>query len=117
LDPLTIRILSVREPTEAELKKNALRKSLEGVFNKGSSAAANWIATGSNARGKGKPERVRTPEEKEMIDALKAREARFWEAGFKPKKVEGDPLWEAYSEWDEDRKKLSKTFESVFKGR
>ena len=117
LDPLTIKILSVREPTAAELKKDALRKNLEGAFNKGSSAAANLIATGSNARGKGKPERVRTPEEKERIDSIKAQEARFWEAGFKPKKVEGDPLWEAYAEWDEDRKKLAKAFENVFKGK
>lgn len=117
LDPLTIKILSVREPTTAELKKDARRKMIEGAFNKGSSAAANWIATGTNARGKGKPERVRTTEEKETIDAIKAHEARFWEAGFKPKKVEGDPLWEAYAEWDEDRKKLAKTFEAVFKGK
>ena len=39
------------------------------------------------------------------IDALKASEARFWEAGFKPNKVEGDPLWEAYQEWDEENKR------------
>ena len=104
LDPLTIRILGTREPTNAELKKAAIRNNLEGAFQKGSSAVANWIATGSNARGKGKPERVRTPEEQEALDVIKEREKRFWDAGFVPKKVEGDPLWEAYSEWDAERK-------------
>lgn len=117
LDPLTIKILSNREPTVAELKKDALRKTLEGGFNKGSSAVANWAATGTNARGKGKPERVRTPEEQEALDVIKAREERFWEAGFVPKKVEGDPLWEAYSEWDENRKRKDAIKQSLLRGK
>jgi hypothetical protein len=117
LDPLTIKILGTREPTVAELKKDALRKTLEGGFNKGSSAVANWVATGTNARGKGKPERVRTPEEQEALDVIKAQEERFWEAGFKPNKVEGDPLWEAYSEWDENRKRKDAIKQSLLRGK
>ena len=62
--------------------------------------------TASGKRSPSKPERVRTPEEQDQIDQIKATESRFWEAGFKPNKVEGDPLWEAYSEWkDEERTK------------
>ena len=29
----------------------------------------------------------------------KQSEPRFWRAGFAPKKIDGDPLWEAYKEW------------------
>lgn len=29
----------------------------------------------------------------------KQSEQRFWRAGFAPKKIDGDPLWEAYKEW------------------
>ena len=117
LDPLTIKILSTREPTDAELKKAAIRKNLEGAFQKGSSAAANWIATGSNARGKGKPERVRTPEEQEALDVIKAREERFWKAGFVPTKVEGDPLWEAYSEWKAEKDRKDAIKQSLLRGK
>lgn len=117
LDPLTISILGTREPTEAELKKAAIRKTLEGAFNKGSSAAANWVATGTNARGKGKPERVRTPAEQEALEVIKERESRFWDAGFIPKKVEGDPLWEAYSEWKAEKDRKDAIKQSLLRGK
>ena len=29
----------------------------------------------------------------------KQSESRFWKSGFKPNKIDGDPLWEAYKEW------------------
>lgn len=34
---------------------------------------------------------------------FKKSEERFWEAGFAPKKMEGDPLWEAYKEWYKEK--------------
>jgi hypothetical protein len=37
------------------------------------------------------------------IDEIKEREGRFWEAGFAPKKAEGQPLWEAYRSWYVDK--------------
>lgn len=36
-------------------------------------------------------------------DWLTANYIRQWEAGFKPKEMEGDPLWEAYKEWKESQ--------------
>jgi hypothetical protein len=46
---------------------------------------------------------ARTSEDVEALNEIKNREARFWEAGFAPKKVDGDPLWEAYREWYMER--------------
>lgn len=45
------------------------------------------------------PETVPTRADVEALNEIKDRESRFWEAGFAPKKVDGDPLWEAYREW------------------
>lgn len=45
------------------------------------------------------PNIVMTGEDVEALNEIKDREARFWEADFVPKKVDGDPLWEAYREW------------------
>ena len=42
---------------------------------------------------------TKTDADIEALNEIKDREARFWEAGFTPKKVDGDPLWEAYREW------------------
>lgn len=67
-------------------------------------AALQEAKTLTGARSPKKAESVRTVEDQMAINRIKAREARFWEAGFVPKKVEGDPLWEAYSEWDAERK-------------
>lgn len=38
-------------------------------------------------------------EDSGTIAMLKEKNDRFWRAGFAPKAVEGDPLWEAYKEW------------------
>lgn len=46
-----------------------------------------------------KPNTTKTDEDVEALNEIKDRESRFWEAGFAPKKVDGDPLWEAYREW------------------
>lgn len=57
--------------------------------------------TGRTSIGRGsKPELQPQIEEFETKkNNYKQTEPRFWSAGFKPKKMEGDPLWEAYKEW------------------
>lgn len=51
------------------------------------------------------------------INRIKGAEARFWEAGFKPNKVEGDLLWEAYTEWEEENKKKDAIKQSLLRGK
>lgn len=75
------------------------------------------IKTGSGVRSPKAAKRVRTDEEQEHINAIKDSEARFWEAGFKPNKVPGDPLWEAYSEWDADKRRKDAIKNSLISGR
>jgi len=75
------------------------------------------IKTGSGIRSPKGAKRVRTDEEQDQINAIKDSEARFWEAGFKPNKVPGDPLWEAYSEWDEDKRRKDAIKNSLISGR
>lgn len=62
-------------------------------------AAAKGIASVSGARMSSTPTIAMTGADVEALNEIKDREARFWEAGFAPKKVDGDPLWEAYREW------------------
>lgn len=54
----------------------------------------------------GEVKRVHTPEEKNQYELdkqnYKQNESIFWRAGFKPKEIKGDPLWEAYKEWYKD---------------
>lgn len=62
-------------------------------------AAAKGIASVSGARMSSTPTIAMTGADVEALNEIKNREARFWEAGFAPKKIDGDPLWEAYREW------------------
>lgn len=60
--------------------------------------------TVANATGRGsKPSTVQTEEQLNEFNTKKNQyrqsKARFWSAGFRPKKMDGDPLWEAYKEW------------------
>jgi len=103
LNPLEQAILASFDPTPEEIKQALKSQRFHKIFDKGSSATANWLATLSGSRSRADAKRVRTSEEQDQIDSLKATEARFWEAGFEPKKIEGDPLWEAYSEWKEEK--------------
>jgi hypothetical protein len=67
------------------------------------------IFSGSRtAAGRGtKPERKQTALERKIynqqIDWYKKNYTHDWEAGFAPKQIDGDPLWEAYKEWKEGR--------------
>ena len=106
IDPLSARILGTKEMTKSQARLaplyNLTNKVIEGEVG---SAAIKLGSTAVGGRSPKQAQRVRTAEEQANIDALKASEARFWEAGFKPNKVEGDPLWEAYQEWDEENKR------------
>lgn len=106
LDPLSARILGAKEMTKTQERLaplyNLTNKAIEGEVG---AAGIKLSSTALGGRSPRKAQKVRTAEEQANIDALKASEARFWEAGFKPNKVEGDPLWEAYQEWDEENKR------------
>ena len=73
--------------------------------------------TVTGARSPKQAKRVRTVEDQMAINRIKAQEERFWEAGFKPNKVEGDPLWEAYAEWEAENKKKDAIKQSLLRGK
>lgn len=73
--------------------------------------------TFSGARSPKQAKRVRTVEDQMAINRIKGAEARFWKAGFKPNKVEGDLLWEAYTEWEEENKKKDAIKQSLLRGK
>lgn len=118
LDPLSARILGAKEMTKTQERLaplyNLTNKAIEGEVG---SAGIKMSSTALGGRSPRKAQRVRTAEEQANIDALKASEARFWEAGFKPNKVEGDPLWEAYQEWDEENKRKNAVKHQLLGGR
>ena len=106
MDPLSKRILEAEELTKTGERLKPVFKAADNFL--GSNLGGAILQASKTATGKRRPiqpERIRTPEEQAAIDDIKMSEARFWEAGFKPNKVEGDPLWEAYQEWDETNKK------------
>ena len=66
------------------------------------------VKEGYTYTGRGsEPKKVETKIEKAIIqnqkDWYKTNYERDWEMGFVPKKVDGDPLWEAYKEWKEGK--------------
>ena len=106
IDPLTQRIMQSTELSPVKNKMKPLFVQADRFLGGNAGGAALQLGkTATGARSPKKAQKVRTAEEQANIDALKASEARFWEAGFKPNKVEGDPLWEAYQEWDEENKR------------
>lgn len=117
-DKLTMDIYNAKPlpPLQQKLMKpaTALNEVLRGDVG---GAAIQLTKTATGARSPKKAERVRTVEDQMAINRIKAQEERFWEAGFKPNKVEGDPLWEAYSEWDENRKRKDAIKQSLLRGK
>lgn len=106
LDPLTMRIMQSSEISPVKNKMKPLFVMADRFLGGNAGGAALQLGkTATGARSPKKAQKVRTAEEQANIDALKASEARFWEAGFKPNKVEGDPLWEAYQEWNDENKR------------
>jgi hypothetical protein len=82
----------VYEPELTKFQKAI--KSGYGTFNK--------VAPGA-IKSTGTPSIKVTDDDRTQKDWYKANYARQWAAGFKPKEIEGDPLWEAYKEWSEGK--------------
>lgn len=102
--PLTRQMLNtpMLSPLEAKALPvyDAVSKALGNELgSRGLKASATLTGRGSN-----KPSKVETKAERDELERIKKEEARFWKAGFIPNKAPGDPLWEAYSEWDAKRK-------------
>lgn len=118
LDPLSAKILGAKELTKTQ-ERIAPLYDLANRFVEGEvgSAGLKMSSTALGGRSPRKVQRVRTPEEQDQIDRIKATESRFWEAGFKPNKVEGDPLWEAYSEWKDEEKTKDLVKKSLLGGK
>ena len=96
---------SVLAPKPTQIQKLGYKAGdFIGKYNVGPIGAAGVETTKTvvNAR-PGRPSRVQTAIERAQFEQAKQEykntESRFWEAGFKPHKVDGDPLWEAYKEW------------------
>lgn len=99
-DALTRKMLETTEPTAKDLKDAATRRAWEKNFARFSAGVANTVpnVTNQRERFKGSVDVIETPEERETIEAIKAKEERFWKAGFKPNK-NGSLLYKAYEEW------------------
>lgn len=117
-DPLSQAIIHSKEltPLKKTLKPVAVQaeKLLNGNVG-GALLQESLTATG--VRSPRKPETVITPEMRDELEQIKQSEARFWEAGFAPKKIEGDPLWEAYNEWKEENKLKNIVKKNILGGR
>lgn len=99
-DPLTRKMLETTEPTAKDMKDAATRRAWEKNFARFSPGVANTAptVTGQRERLKGSVDVFETPEEREAIEAIKAREGRFWDLKFKPKK-DGSLLYKAWKEY------------------
>ena len=99
-DPLTRKMLETTEPTAKNLKDAATRRAWEKNFARFSPGVANTApnVTNQRERFKGSVDVVETPEEREAIEAIKAREGRFWDLRFEPKK-DGSLLYKAWKEY------------------
>ena len=81
---------------------------LAGLAEGARQAGEPLVKEGYTYTGRGsEPKKVETKIEKAIIqnqkDWYKTNYERDWEMGFVPKKVDGDPLWEAYKEWKEGK--------------
>lgn len=102
LHPYYRTILSTAEPTAKELKTAKRAATASKLYDQFSSAAVNLPATFFNTRPTGKaPTKVETAEEREEIEAIKEREAPFWDMKFKPKK-DNSLMYKAWKEWADE---------------
>lgn len=119
LSPLELKIVQTPELTpfrEKVLKPLSVQadKFLTGDVG---GAFLQETKTATGARSPIKPEVVITPEMRDELERIKQSESRFWEAGFAPKKIEGDPMWEAYNEWKEENKLKNIVKKNILGGR
>ena len=97
----------VKEQAQAAGASKAAKNvaNVADILRKGGEPAVRESYTYSG-RGE-EPKRKQTPLERKLynqqIDWYKKNYVRDWEAGFAPKEIEGDPLWEAYKEWKEGK--------------
>lgn len=94
------KVMTTPKPNNIEMKLvNAADKINTG---KPGAMLYETAPTLADVRGS-KPSREQTRIDKllmnEQKNDYKQSESRFWRAGFAPKKIEGDPLWESYKEW------------------
>ena len=119
IDPYVMDIYNAKPMTKAQqvmLKPaTALNDILRGDVG---GAILQESKTFSGGRNPKQAKRVeRTPEEQMEINRLIEENKRFWEAKFEPTKVEGDLLWEAWQEWDDNRKKKDAIKQSLLRGK
>lgn len=103
LHPYYRTILNVAEPTAKDLKTAQRAATASKLYDQFSDAAVNLPATFFNTRPTGKaPTKVETPEEREEIEAIKEREAPFWNKNgnpwFRPNK-DNSLLYKAWKEY------------------
>lgn len=100
--PLQKAVLETSEPTAKELKSATRKMLLDKGISKFTNPAANLVVTVPGGRGKGKVNTVETPEERAQIDAIKQREAPFWNKDdkpwFKPRK-DNSIMYKAWKEY------------------
>lgn len=99
--PLQKTVLETAEPTAKELKSATRKMLLDKGIAKFSNPAANLVVTVPGGRGKGKVNTVETPEEREEIEAIKEREAPFWDMKFKPHK-DNSLMYKAWKEYADE---------------
>lgn len=118
IDPYVMDIYNAKPMTKTQQKllkpATALNDVLRGDVG---GALIQESKTITDSRNPKKAQRVRTVEDQMAINRIKGAEERFWEAGFKPNKVEGDLLWEAYAEWEEENKKKDAIKQSLLRGK
>jgi len=103
LDAFTRRYIGLPELTKTQkAAKGAVRLSEQLLGSKPGSALLKEAATANITPLPGMGKRPRTSVETDpqsTIDWYKANYSRDFEMGFKPSMKEGDPKWEAYSQW------------------
>lgn len=99
--PLQKTVLETAEPTAKELKSATRKMLLDKGIAKISNPAANLVVTVPGGRGKGKVNKVETPEEREEIEVIKKREAPFWDMKFKPRK-DNSLMYKAWKEYADE---------------
>lgn len=103
--PLQKAVLETAEPTAKELKSATRKMLLDKGIAKFSNPAANLVVTVPGGRGKGKVNKVETPEEREEIEVIKKREAPFWNKNdkpwFKPRK-DNSLMYKAWKEYADE---------------
>ena len=94
----------VKEPKRLKAGEKAMRMLLGDVLPLANTyPGITAIKEAKTAIGRGSDPTATIEVDPATIDEIKAREGRFWEAGFAPKKAEGQPLWEAYRSWYFDK--------------